>query len=235
MAMRRLSYHIRPMNLGARMSIRKALQNLQQIGRRHGLRAALRVIHAAARKDFYRIHLFELKDPKPLPSALEAAREHVFRFAAVEEIEALLRSGQTTLMAADVPAARRGDRCLLQLAGETLVGYSWIAGSPLVHLAKGLHFNLPDDAVFDYRGYTAPEYRGAGFQALRHLKLLEHIRCEGKTRLFGHVEHLNFSSLKGVRKSGYAEVGDITIVKRGGRVRVSIRVREDMWCNARRL
>ena len=51
--------------------------------------------------------------------------------------------------------------------------------------------------------------RGLGFQPLRHIEMLKKIKALGKQRLFGFVDHLNFSSLRGVMKSGYVVVGEI--------------------------
>jgi len=166
---------------------------------------------------------------------LEAGKNHTFRFATVEEVSELRSQSDIPLGDNDVVAAATGDRCLLQLDGDTLAGYAWIAGSPLVYIAEGVHFNLPNDTVYNYKAFTPPEYRGHGFQALRHLKLLEVLRGEGKHRLFGYVDRLNFSSLKGVHKSGYRRVGTLTIRRRGGAVRALMKVDENFWCDDRRI
>ena len=57
---------------------------------------------------------------------------------------------------------------------------------------------------------------------------------EGKSRLFGFVEELNFKSLNGVAKSGYERVGKLEIMHRRGKVSVTLQVTADFWCDIRR-
>ncbi len=216
------------------MSVRR--DYLRDVARHHGVRAALRVaLWRALHPRSARLELVALTDPRPLPSAVEAAREHAFRFATEADLLHYGADARANIVASDLEGLRRGDRCLLQLDGERLVGYAWIAGSPLVHVEDGFHINLPDDTVYNFKSYTASEYRGAGFQALRHLQLLQRLEPEGKRRLFGYVNHLNLDSRRGVRKSGYRRVGVLWIVRKRGKVRARLTVSSDFWCELRRL
>jgi len=131
-------------------------------------------------------------------------------------------------------AARQGERCLVQSDGDALVGYTWVARSPLVFVMDGVYLSLPDDTAYQYWSYTNPEYRGLGYQAARALELHRRLAAEGKRRLFLTVECTNFASLKGVRKSGFEKVGDLHMTRRGGKVRVSLKITEELWCELRR-
>jgi RimJ/RimL family protein N-acetyltransferase len=181
-----------------------------------------------------RIFLFELTTPRPTPESIRAAEGHTFRFATIEDIHTYHADPIWDIGDKSVLAFERGDRCLLQFDGDTLVGYTWLAASSLVELTWGFHFNMPDDTVYNYKGFTAPAYRGEGFQPLRHLKLLEHVKGTGQHRLFCYVDQMNLSSLKGVKKSGYKKIGVLRCVRKQEKVRFFLRVSKDVWSKERR-
>ncbi len=205
------------------------------VRRQAGWRGVLDSVDRRLRPYSRRIYLFALSTPRPNPDAVGAAATHDMRFATPDELCAIRSRPDTTLSDNDLLAARKGDRCLLQLDGSTLVGYAWIAGSSLVYIADGFYIRLPDDTIYNYKAWTNPQYRGFGFQALRHLRLLEATAAEGVRRLFGYVDAVNFNSLHGVAKSGYERVGDLRITRRGGRARVRLDVASDMWCDIRQV
>lgn len=176
-----------------------------------------------------RIFLVVLSEPRPTPEAAGAAAGHTFRFAERADLERLVKVHESGIVSRDLQSFDGGCRCLLQYEQSQLVGYTWIGGSQLVELMWGLHFNMPDDMVYNYNGFTLPRYRGTSFQALRHLKVLEHTRAEGKRRLLGYVDHLNYKSLRGVQKSGYRRVGVIRGAKRNGAIHFSLTVEHDCW------
>lgn len=181
-----------------------------------------------------RMFLFVLDTPRPTLAAVKAAEHHTFRFATLDELKELHKDPAWDIKEKDLEAHAKGDRCLLQLDGDKLAGYAWLAGSQLVEIMWGYHFNMPDDVVYNYKGFTNPDYRGMGFQPLRHLKLLEHVKQEGKGRLFGYVDHLNMNSLRGVRKSGYKKIGVLRCVITNGQAIFKMKVADNSWSRARR-
>ncbi|MFN0064040.1 MAG: hypothetical protein ACKVPX_16150 [Myxococcaceae bacterium] len=183
----------------------------------------------------FRLFLVALEQPRPVAAATEAAKTHTFRFATLEDIERFQQDPASNLEARDVVSFKEGNRCLLQLRGNTLVGYTWISDAPLIELMWGLHFNMPSDMVYNYNGFTVPSFRGVAYQGLRHLKLLEHIKGEGKKRLLGYVDHLNYKSLHGVQKSGYVRIGVLRGVERRGWVHFSLSVNAECWSQVVRL
>jgi len=176
-----------------------------------------------------------LSTPRPAPEAVRAATGHEFHFADRDEIQRLAGEAGSNLLERDVVSLERGGRCLVQYEGSALVGYTWVSDSPLIDVAWGFHLNLPDDTVYNYNGFTTKPYRGTSFQALRHLKVLERVREEGKRRLLGFVDHMNFASLRGVAKSGYEQVGVLCGVRRNGKVRFTLTLDERSWGRATRL
>lgn len=181
-----------------------------------------------------RLFLFILDKPKPNAKSIQNSEGHIFRFATLEDLEIMHNENDYEISRDDITAFKNGDRCLLQLDGKKLTGYSWIASSQLVEIIWGFHFNMPDDTVYNYKGYTSPEYRGKGFQSLRHLKLLEHVQSTGQYQLFGFVDHLNLSSLKGVNKSGYRKIGVLRGNIKNNTVNFKLKTSEKHWGSKKR-
>jgi ribosomal protein S18 acetylase RimI-like enzyme len=212
--------------------------------RRHGLREALRIGRDGARyAGESRKILVVLSEPRPIPRAIEAASTHTFTFASAQQLQELGRNPAYAITAADVERVSGGiARCLLQLDGDELAGYAWIWNSRLAYLEDvengvhidGVHINLPDDTIYNYKAYTNPAYRGYGFQALRHLQLLKLTEAEGVRRLFGYVDHFNSDSLRGVQKSGYVPVGEVRVRHRRGRATMVMDVEESFWTSTLR-
>ncbi|HKU42271.1 MAG TPA: hypothetical protein VJR89_29135 [Polyangiales bacterium] len=217
-------------------SFEKARTLVQKLGvRGTGTHVARKLLTTVPGGVASRIFFFVLTTPRPTPQAAEAGKHHSFRFATLDDILRLKTDPSTKLFDRDVESMKTGNRCLLQYDGDRLVGYTWIAGSRLVELMWGMHFNLADDLVYNYNGYTHPDYRGTAFQALRHLKVLEYTKDEGTRRLFGYVDHLNYNSLRGVQKSGYEPVGSLRGVKRNGKISFQLDVETHAWSELARV
>jgi GNAT superfamily N-acetyltransferase len=234
---------------GLRATFRLARNRLQTLllietFRTHGLREVLRVVRDGLRYfGQSRKILVALSEPRPLPKAIKASETHEFKFATPEELLRIAENPAYVISPEDIEYVSRGvARCLLQMDGEHLAGYAWIWNSRLAYLedieggvhVDGVHVNLPDDTIYNYKAYTNPDYRGYGYQALRHLQLLKMTEAEGVKRLFGYVDHFNSSSLKGVRKSGYVPVGELRVRHRGGRAKMILDVQEDFWSSKMR-
>lgn len=219
------------------MALRERVRFLLDTYKQHGLKEMLRVgrdglLHSGEARKI----LVALSEPRPLPDAIKAAENHVFKFATPEDLERLSQNPAYSIAPIDIERVQKGvARCLLQLDGEKLVGYAWVWNSRLAYIEDGVHVNLPDDTIYNYKGYTNPEYRGYGYQALRHLHLLKLTAPEGVKRLFGFVDHFNSKSLNGVRKSGYVPVGELRIRHKDGRATVIVDVNEDFWSRSARI
>jgi ribosomal protein S18 acetylase RimI-like enzyme len=212
------------------LSLRDALGNLAATHRRHGVGAAALFAWSTLNRDTRHYYLFGLSHPHVLPEPTVSTEGHCFRLATDQDVSA--SNGVWTPR--DVDAIRRGDRCLMHWDGDRLAGYTWAAGGSLVYLIHGVHLNLPDDAAYIYKAYTAPEYRGRGFQGQRTLELLRLLQADGRRRLFAYAERENFDSRKGMRKAGYEQVGSMTIARRRGEIRVILRISNAFWSDVRR-
>jgi len=182
-----------------------------------------------------RLILFALSEPRPIPKAVDAAKNHTFKFATVDDLTELKKDPETDIKQDDIEHIKKGVRCLLQMDGDVLVGFTWVWCNQLAHTTDGVHINLPDDTKYSYKSYTAPAYRGFGFQALRHLQLLHYLEVEGVMRLFAYVDHFNTKSLHGIRKSGFVKVGELKINHKKGVASLDLAVDEKFWPGVVRL
>ena len=65
-----------------------------------------------------RVILIALSDPSPIPKAVEASKDHEFRFATVDEILELQKDPEKDINDTNVDQLRRGmTRCLLLMEG----------------------------------------------------------------------------------------------------------------------
>jgi chemotaxis protein methyltransferase CheR len=101
---------------------------------------------------------------------------------------------------------------LSELDGE-VAGYTWAHGLPTATLMDDLVITVPDQFVYNFDGFTHPDFRGYGLQGLRHHAVLDQPQWRGKQGLLGYVAGTNFSSKKGQSKSGYVGVGAIRCAK----------------------
>jgi hypothetical protein len=213
------------------MGLRENLQLLRMAHRQRGLRELLRTLGCGLRyRGTTRKILIALTTPRILPEATEAARTHTLRFATLEELRTLQQDPAARIAELDIERCDRGTaRCMLQLDGARLVGYSWVWNTRPAQIDEGIYLHLPTHVRYVFKGLTASAYRGQAFQALRHLHTLKALRDEGVRCLFGFVDQYNFKSLHGVRKSGFEPVGQVILRRRNGRVRMSVDVEESFW------
>jgi hypothetical protein len=216
--------------------MKNKINNGLLILKRHGIAiTTMHLVHRIIHKlhggiqKYQKIYLYILDTPKPNTKSIEAAKHHTFKFATKEELISLQKNLENDISDSDMEAFDNGARCLLQLDGEELVGYAWIASSNEITISWGFLFKMSDETVYNYNGYTSPKYRGKGFQPLRHLKLLELTKTEGKKQLIGYVNQLNLSSQKGVRKSGYYKVGALKCTRDENTVNFSLTVERKFW------
>jgi hypothetical protein len=202
----------------------------------YGLIEVLKIIFTMALyKHGKKLILFALSNPRPINKAVNASTNHVFKFVTEDELKEICQHIKDDVdnypSDNDFKQLSSGScRCLVQLDGNSLVGYAWIWNSKLAYIIDGFHLNLPDDTIYNYKGYTNPKYRGYGFQAIRHLKLLELLKNEGIKRLFGYVDRTNPRSLRGVAKSGYLPVGQLSVKRhKNGSVSFKLKLDNNFW------
>lgn len=179
------------------------------------------------------LYLFGLTEPRDLPAEQARAAGHAFRLASVEDLRRDVAEGRWPWIPADLKRLEEGAKCLLQLDGSRLVGYTWASVASPTLVTEGLYLSLPSDVAYVFKALTSPEYRGAGFQPLRTIELFRHFHKEGRQRLLCYVEDTNAESLRGIRKSGYVRIGTVKIVRGRSRFRASIAIESRFWADLR--
>lgn len=158
-----------------------------------------------------------------------------FHFASFDELLKLSKDPVNNLVKRDLVSYERGSRCLLHHRGSSLAGYTWVSYEPMVELRWGIHFNLPDDMAYNFNSFTLPAFRGSSCQAQRHLALMQAIQTDRKYRLFGYIDHLNYRSLRGSRKSGYQIIGTLAGIKKANSIKFNLEVKDHAWSQQVRL
>ncbi|MFQ3262075.1 hypothetical protein [Reinekea sp.] len=213
------------------MSLSKKVFFLSEAYKLHGLPGFIRTLAAGIRyKNCKRLILVALSNPRRIEKAITASKNHDFHFATPNELREMKEIDEYQIADIDIERVEKDiARCLVQWDGDKLTGYAWVWVSKLAYIDDGVYLTLPDDAIYNYKALTLPEYRGLAFQGLRHLKLLELLKGEGVNRLFGFVDHFNIRSLQGVKKSGYSPVGELVIRKTNNQVTSKLKLQTDFW------
>lgn len=131
------------------MKIIERIPFLLEALRRNGLKDALQAGWSGLTNlGSTRLILVGLSEPRPLPKALEAAKDHTFKFATIEDLTELTKDPGNNIAATDIERVKKGTaRCLLQMDEDSLAGYAWIWVNKLSYIADGYHLNLPDDTI----------------------------------------------------------------------------------------
>jgi len=209
----------------------KRIKFLAEVKKFHGLREMLLtlwtgIIHLNSK----RFILIALTTPRTMEKALKSSNRHDFHFATPNELQKLKDDGSYEIADIDIYRVKHNiSRCMVQMDGDKCTGYAWVWNNTVAYIDDGLYLNLPENTIYNYKAYTDSEYRGLGFQGLRHLKLLKLLKKEGITQLFGFVDHLNTKSLYGVKKSGYRKVGELLIKHKKGKAQATYKLNDDFW------
>jgi hypothetical protein len=160
------------------------------------------------------IVVLERKELKALPSPPNVTLSA--RPAALADLEAMREEGCWDIRPRNMESFHAGDVCVLSFVNDELAGYTWIhtEGRPtLYHMTEtGMTITVPEEYLYNYDGFTHPRFRGLGLQGFRHRAALTHPEWRERRGLLGYVDHVNFSSRRGQRRSGYRRIGTLTLV-----------------------
>jgi len=197
------------------MSARTAIRAFEQLRSRFG--AARAVKHAMFRAvnrvlylDCLHIIALDREDLRPLDTG--KAQGLRVRIATLDDLKDMQRQGCWEINPTKIGYFHQGDVCLLSYIGQRLAGYTWAHANGCPELVPGLRLRVPNEYLYNYAGFTLPEFRGYGLQPFRHHALLNDPRWRDKRGLMGFVIHTNYSSRKGQGKSGYRRIGDIWLL-----------------------
>jgi len=134
------------------------------------------------------------------------------RLATEQELLAMQAEGRWNIDDELLDGLRAGDSCLLSTVGGKLAGYTWVHTAGRPRLLAGLRISIPDDYLYNFAGFTLPEFRGYGLQPYRHHEILHRPEWRERTGMIGFVQCINWSSRRGQSKSGYQQLGSISLI-----------------------
>lgn len=196
-------------------------QNIREEATRVGYgRALQRSLHSIANKyvQLRRLELIYLT--RDLLPAYDRARfaEHSSRLASEDELLALRDEGEWNITNDLLERHLAGDACLLSFVDNRLGGYTWVHSGEQPELVPGLRICIPSDYIYNFAGFTHPNFRGRGLQSYRHHAIMDHTKWNLRTGMIGYVEHTNWSSKRGQSKSGYQTLDHLTLLGNGKRL-----------------
>ena len=195
--------------------IKSKLKTIGELRSRFGAAKTLR--HAAFRfinryLYFDCLHIIVL-DRDNLRS-LDPAKTHRLssKIATLEDLKEMEEHGCWHIHQKKFELFNQGDSCLLSYVDNKLAGYTWAHTLGCPELVPGLRLSVPYEYLYNFAGFTHPDYRGYGLQSFRHHELLNHHQWKDKKGLLGFVIHTNYGSKRGQEKSGYKRIGNIYVI-----------------------
>jgi hypothetical protein len=124
------------------------------------------------------------------------------RGGTAEDIEGLVQCHDKRAIFLDRFA--QGDRCVVAVVDERIVGYEWLSGNPThFESSHGYLIEIPHGFVYAYDAYIDPAYRNCGFW-LRFKAQQAAVMSElGKARVLTFVEYGNWPSLRAHLRFGF--------------------------------
>jgi hypothetical protein len=201
------------------MSVRIVLSRMAETRRRFGWGAwLLFLLHTLVNRFVYfewlELIVLDRRSLRPLPPHHGAG--FTARLATADDLAALAAQPQWEIGEDKLRLFEAGDQCVLSLLDGQLAGYTWVHARGLPDLLPGLRLRLPGHVLYNYAGLTAPAFRGAGLQSMRHHSVLAQPQWTDREALVGYVRRINFASRKGQGKSGYRRIGAIWLFGRRG-------------------
>ena len=172
--------------------------------------AVFRLVNKFFHFDCLHIIVLDRENLKSLDPA--KTRRSSTRIATQEDLEEMEKQGCWGLPQEAIGYFSRGDTCLLSYVDNKLAGYTWALKNGCPALVPGLRLSVPHEYLYNFCGFTHPDYRGYGLQSFRHHELLNHPQWRDRKGLLGFVVHTNRSSKRGQDKSGYKRIGNIYII-----------------------
>ena len=97
-----------------------------------------------------------------------------------------------------------GDRCVVAIVDNRIVGYEWFSDSSIHHEAAwGYHITIPGGFVYAYDAYIDPAYRNTGVWLRFKAYLAEWMTACGKRGVLTFVDYGNWPSLRTHLRFGF--------------------------------
>ncbi len=195
--------------------IKSTFKALEELRSRFGAaktlqHAVFRLVNRFFNFDCLHIIVLNREDLK----SLDPAKTHRLstKIATLEDLKDMEKQGYWRIHQREIEYFNRGDTCLLSYVDNKLAGYTWVHTNGCPEFVAGLRLSVPHEYLYNFRGFTNPDYRGYGLQSFRHHELLNFHRWINKKGLLGFVVHTNHSSRRGQEKGGYKRIGNIYVI-----------------------
>ncbi len=114
-------------------------------------------------------------------------------------------------------AFSKGDQCYGFLDGSILANYGWYSNRPTEINTPGMVLHFDPRYIYMYKGFTHLKYRGKRLHAISMTRALEAYLAQGFRGFVSYVEWNNFSSLKSCYRMGYADFGNLYLLRLFGK------------------
>ena len=161
-----------------------------------------------------RVIIFEL-DLEHLFIKIVPPMDLSFRLATVRDIESMDYDNYNyNDKAKDYSIWRleKGDRCILSLHNDQIVGYTWIM-KDYMELSKRKHIGISENRVYTYNGFVLREYRRKRIFAALDLYVTRMLKKENKRYRISIVAQHNKAAINSREKMGFKKLGEIVHIK----------------------
>jgi GNAT superfamily N-acetyltransferase len=158
------------------------------------------------------LHIIVLSRENLKPFDPVNARRFSTKIATLQDLKEMEEQDCWHIHAKKLEFFNQGDVCLLSYVDDRLAGYTWVHTDGRPELLPGLRLSVPNEYLYNFAGFTHPDYRGCGLQSFRHHELLSLHRWRNKKGLLGFVIHTNYSSRRGQEKAGYKRIGNVYVI-----------------------
>lgn len=172
--------------------------------------ATSRLINRFIYFDCLHIIVLNCENLKPLDDT--KTKRFNTRIAELQDLEGMQTQGDWDINETKIDFFKQGDSCMLNYVDGKLAGYTWAHTNGCPELLPGLRISVPHEYLYNFAGFTHPDFRGYGLQSYRHHALLNHHQWKDRKALLGFVNHTNYSSKRGQNKSGYKKIGSIRLI-----------------------
>ena len=107
-----------------------------------------------------------------------------------------------------------GDRCVVAIIDDRIVGYEWFSDSLIHHEAAwGYPITIPGGFVYAYDAFIDPAYRNTGLWLRFKASLAEWMAARGKRGVLTFVDYGNWPSLRTHLRFGFEPTESVVAVR----------------------
>jgi len=154
--------------------------------------------------------IYELDLEKPIKK-IKPKIHLTFRLAEAKDIQAMDKENYDYSQRTKKYAYERldkGDRCLLALHKDKIVGYVWIMNGNM-ELSQFNHIPLPWNKSYIYRSFVLEKFRGMRIVNAMGAYISNELRKENKRYKIATISVTNKSSIRAFDRVGYEKIGHI--------------------------